>query len=148
VDVHGSAVCSTPGEARFFRVKGAHSQSSLSAAGLNEADLEELVVRVETLDDVLTADYSPALIKTDVEGAEYAALLGGQRTLMRHDPIVVFEHGASARRVDSSVTGEIHALMSKLGYRIFDIDGVGPMTREEFEDAAQRGRIWTFVAHK
>jgi FkbM family methyltransferase len=147
VDVHNAAAGGASGEASFYRVKSSHSRSSLSPSGLDAADLERLVVRVEALDEVLGSDYAPALIKIDVEGAERATLLGAQRLLERHRPIVIFEHGASAQASDTTATADIHQLLTKIGYRIFDIDGTGPLTQLEFEVATTRGKVWTFVAH-
>ena len=147
VDVRNAAVGETSGEARFYRVKSAHSRSSLSPSGLDPSDVEQLRVRVEALDHVLGEDYSPALVKIDVEGAEHGVLLGARKLLERHRPIIVVEHGAAANGFHGTPTGDIHKLLSAAGYRIFDIDGNGPLTEAEFEQATRRGKIWTFVAH-
>jgi FkbM family methyltransferase len=147
VDVRNAAVGQASGEATFFRVKSSHSRSSLSASGLDPDDLEPLVVRVDALDDALEPGYAPALIKIDVEGAERAVLLGARQLLARHRPIIVFEHGAAARDFDATPTGDIHELLIGVGYRVFDIDGAGPLTQSEFEEATRRGKVWTFVAH-
>ncbi len=53
--------------------------------------------RTERLDDVLPADYVPALIKIDVEGAETAVFRGAIETLRRHKPIIVFDTVSGAR---------------------------------------------------
>jgi FkbM family methyltransferase len=147
VDVRNAAAGGASGEATFYRVKSSHSRSSLSPSGLDAADLERLVVQVEALDEVLDPDYSPALIKIDVEGAERATLLGARRLLERHRPILIFEHGASAQAAETTATADIHQLLTLIGYRIFDIDGTGPFSAPEFEAATTRGKVWTFVAH-
>ena len=147
VDVRNAAVGQASGEATFFRVKSSHSRSSLSASGLDPADLEPLVVRVDALDDALEPGYAPALIKIDVEGAERAVLFGARLLLARHRPIIVFEHGAAAREFDANPTRDIHGLLTSVGYRVFDIDGTGPLTQGEFEEATRQGKLWTFVAH-
>jgi FkbM family methyltransferase len=146
VDVHNAAVADAPGEATFYRVRGAHSRSSLSDSGLEGEELEPVQVKIEVLDEALAADYAPALIKIDVEGAEHSVLSGAQRTLAQHHPLIIFEHGASAAGFAAS-TADIHALLGGLGYRIFDIDGNGPFTVAEFETVVRTGDIWTFVAH-
>ena len=147
VDVRNAAVGETSGEATFYRVMSAHSRSSLSQDDLDPSDVEQLRVRVEALDHGLRDDYSPALVKIDVEGAERGVLLGARRLLERYRPIIVIEHGAAANDFHGTTTGDIHKLLSSFGYRIFDIDGNGPFTEAEFEQTTRRGKIWTFVAH-
>ncbi len=147
VDVRNAAVADTPGEATFYRVRRAHSLSSLSTNGLDAHELEPVQVRVDTLDDALERDYAPALIKIDVEGAEREVLAGARRTLTAHRPVVVFEHGAAAAGFAGAPTRDIHELLSALGYRVFDIDGNGPLTVTEFEAIVRKGKIWTFAAH-
>jgi FkbM family methyltransferase len=146
VDVRNAAVADAPGEATFYRVRSSHSRSSLSASGLEGEDLQAVQVRIESLDDALGADYAPAFIKIDCEGAEHQVLAGARRILGEHHPLIVFEHGASAAGFATS-TADIHELLDGLGYRIFDIDGDGPFTVQEFESVVRKGDIWTFVAH-
>lgn len=147
VDVRNAAVAETSGEATFHRVKSAHSRSSLSPSGLDPTDVEQLRVRVEALDHGVGENYSPALIKIDVEGGEREVLFGARKLLERHRPIIIVEHGAAARGFQATPTVDIHRLLSAAGYRIFDIDGNGPFTETEFERTTRVGKIWTFVAH-
>jgi FkbM family methyltransferase len=147
VDVRNAAVADAPGETTFYRVRSAHSRSSLTADGLDPSDLDAIRVQVDTLDNALAPDYAPALVKIDVEGAERAVLAGARRVLAEHHPIVIFEHGAPAEGFEGGPSREIHQLLSNLRYRLFDIDGNGPLTAEEFAAVVRRGKIWTFVAH-
>jgi FkbM family methyltransferase len=146
VDVRAAAVSDRPGEATFHMVKGSHARSSLSTHGLAPEAIEPITVPVETL-DALPADFSPALIKIDVEGAEGAVLRGARRLLAEHRPIVIFEHGYAASAAFGTTSGEIHALLAADGYRVFDIDGNGPFDRAAFEYTVKKGKVWTFVAH-
>jgi FkbM family methyltransferase len=147
VNVRNAAVADTPGQTTFYRVKSAHSRSSLSRNGLDAEDLQTLQVRVDVLDDALERDYAPALVKIDVEGAERAVLAGAKRVLDEHHPIVIFEHGTAADGFAGTPTREIHELLSGLRYRIFDIDGTGPLSADEFQAVVADGKVWTFVAH-
>jgi FkbM family methyltransferase len=147
VDVRNAAVGETSGEAAFYRIKSAHTRSSLSPRGVDPRDVEQLRVRVEALDHALEEDYSPALIKIDVEGGERGVLVGARRLLQRHRPIVIVEHGAAAHGFHPTPASDIHKLLRAAGYRIFDIDGNGPFTEAEFEQITRKGKIWTFVAH-
>jgi FkbM family methyltransferase len=147
VDVRNAAVADIAGQAMFYRVKSAHSRSSLARSGLDAEDLQTLQVRVDVLDEALEHSYAPTLIKIDVEGAERAVLGGAQRVLEQHHPIVIFEHGTAADGFAGTPTRELHDLLSGLRYRIFDIDGTGPLGAEEFQAIVRAGKVWTFVAH-
>lgn len=55
---------------------------------------DRLTVRTTTV-DVVTLDslgIIPSVIKVDVEGADYDALRGGEQTIRRHRPVVLFEY--------------------------------------------------------
>lgn len=146
VDVRNAAVSDADGEATFYHVRSSHGRSSLSSDGLDPRNVEQLRVRLEVLDEALPREYVPALVKIDVEGAEAAVLRGARRLLGEHHPIVVFEHGAAAAGMGST-SGEIHGTLGSLGFRIFDIDGRGPLSADEFDTSVRLGKVWTYVAH-
>jgi FkbM family methyltransferase len=147
VDVRASALSDEPGEAVFHRVKHAHSRSGLSARDHGDTEVERFAVHVETLDAALPADYRPALVKIDVEGAEVGLLRGATRVLEAHRPTLVIEHSLDASAHFGTTTRDVHELLSARGYRVFDIDGNGPLSLAGFEATTRAGRIWTFVAH-
>ena len=146
VDVRDAAVSDASGEATFYRALPSHTRSSLTSHGLDPRDVEQLRVRLEVLDEELPREYVPALVKIDVEGAEAAVLRGAKRLLGEHHPIVVFEHGMAAAAMGST-SGEIYSTLESLGFRIFDIDGRGPLSADEFETSVRLGKLWTYVAH-
>ena len=53
--------------------------------------IRQTVVRATTLDKQLNGNDGPDLIKTDVEGADLAALEGGRRMLESYLPIIFYE---------------------------------------------------------
>ena len=57
---------------------GKNMASGISAAGAT-------LIQCTTIDDALPT-FAPTLIKMDIEGAEYDALLGARRTIVRHLP--------------------------------------------------------------
>jgi len=69
-------VSSTTTQIRFSSGKG--SSSCASATG-------DTVIQCVALDEALAA-FRPNVIKMDIEGAEYDALLGARRTIHRHRP--------------------------------------------------------------
>ena len=149
VDVRNAAVSDHPGEATFHVIADDPMQSGLQRR--NDADpaaSQPISVRVETIDDSLPAGYVPALIKIDVEGGERQVLAGALETIRRHAPVVCFEHGPGAERQYETTPEQVYDLLTEgAGMRIFDIDGNGPYSREQFVETYHRP-IWNFVAHR
>jgi len=147
VEVRHVALSNEVGEAEFHVVVHDPMQSGLKARA---DDQEKRLVRVpvETLDSGLPAGYVPDLIKIDVEGAEQRVLEGALRTIADHRPVVVFEHGAGLEDQYGTSPGAVFDLLAgEAGLRIFDIEGVGPYSREQFEGVYYKP-IWNFVAHR
>ena len=87
-------------------------------------------MRTERLDDALPDGLVPRLIKVDVEGAELLGMLrGAQRTIARHRPSILFEHGIGAADRYGYGPGELSTTSSSATsqMRIFDLDGAGPV---------------------
>ena len=102
VDIHEAALSNHPGTADFAYVHGvSEGWSGLLFRPLPtgaDAEVEQISVRLEVLDEMLDPEYVPAVIKIDVEGAEQQVFEGALGTLRRHRPIVIFEHGAGRQR--------------------------------------------------
>ena len=152
VEIHHAALSDHAGEADFAHVKGiAEGWSGLRFRPLptgEEADVENITVPLEVLDDALDPDYRPAVIKVDVEGAEQEVFRGALKTLRRHRPIVIFEHGVGSADVYGTTPDDIHALLTEeVGYRVFDLDGNGPYTLDEFKRTYYACERVNFVAH-
>ena len=150
VEVRNAALSDREGEATFTRVRDAPSQSGFRPVAPVAADVEEITVRVERLDDSLPEGFVPALIKIDVEGAEEQVLRGALETIRRHGPVIILEHGNSAAEYGTSPDDIFHLLSRDAGLRIFDMDGVGPYTREQFRAVASppAATRWNFLARQ
>jgi FkbM family methyltransferase len=149
VTVHQSAAFDAAGEQEFTYLVTDPMRSRLAAGGADApptGEVQRLRIRTERLDDVLPDDFAPALIKVDVEGAEAAVFRGAAETLRRHRPIVVFEHGlGGADRFGSGPAEVWEILCEEVGMRIYDLDGRGPYTRQEWMDVFDKP-IWNFLA--
>ena len=75
----------------------------------------EIRVKTETLDAVVSEDKIPSLIKIDVEGHEAEVLQGGKNTLSEIKPILIIE---SFPPKQSTVL----SLLDELGYHYIDAD--------------------------
>jgi FkbM family methyltransferase len=148
VDVRRAALYDSAGTVSF-----AHNLEQPAYSGLRQRSdvdtspdgLRQISVATERLDDVLEEAYVPTLIKIDVEGAELGVLRGAVETLHRHRPHILFEHGMGGADLYEAGPTELFDLLDACGLRIFDLDGVGPYSREHFEDTFSRP-IWNFLA--
>jgi FkbM family methyltransferase len=148
VDVRRAALYDSAGTASF-----AHNLHEPAYSGLRQRSdvdaspdgLREISVATERLDDVLEEGYAPTLIKIDVEGAELGVLRGAAETLHRHRPFVLFEHGVGGADLYDARPTDVFDLLDSCNLRIFDLEGTGPYTREQFE-ATFIEPIWNFLA--
>jgi FkbM family methyltransferase len=149
VEVRQAAVSNEITEKSFTIVKNAPACSGFQARKFAKThQTETIIVHTETLDESLPKGYVPSFIKIDVEGAERFVLEGAIKTISEHKPIIVFEHGRGGADYYDTQPRDIYALLhDEAKLRIFDLDGGGPYTLTQFEDAYARNNIWNFVAH-
>ena len=140
--VRPCAVSNETGNSTFHH---AVDQSALSGL-LPRADVadagrvQQITVEVRRLDDDLPEDFRPALIKVDVEGAEVRVFQGSLGTLRRYKPVVLFEHD----RTDlyETTSHELWDMLNECGYRIFNMEGAGPYSRDLFSTPAPE---WNYM---
>jgi FkbM family methyltransferase len=147
VEIRGEALSDTGGETTFHHVLTAPGFSGMRLREMSEdEEVRELTVPTARLDDVLPDGISPSLIKIDVEGAELLVLRGAAETIVRHRPVVLFEHGVGGFERYGELPGALHDLLVRdCGLRIFDLAGEGPYSRARFEEIFTEP-VWNFVA--
>ena len=138
VQMHQVALSDAAGETTFHHVvdyTGYSGFRRLSKIPPN-AEVRELRVRTERLDDVLPPDLPIGFMKIDVEGAQLQVLRGAERTIMRWKPVIVFEHGALAQQPYGISSDMVWDLLTRLGLRISCLgdwlSGQPSLGREEF----------------
>jgi FkbM family methyltransferase len=148
VEVRQAAVSNETGEQSFTMVKHDPGYSGLHARSFAHTHhTETLIVHTETLDENLPQGYIPSLIKIDVEGAERLVIEGAMKTISAYKPIVVFEHGKGGANYYNTRPGDIYKLLhDEAQLRIFNMDGDGPYTLDQFKETYARGDHWNFVA--
>ncbi len=98
------------------------------------SEIEQLfgaeVVPSLRLDTLLGADAQVDLIKVDVEGAEYNALLGGEQTIRRCRPVIVSEFSPAMMPGISRISGEDYLQwLIALDYALSVIEPDGSLTQ-------------------
>ncbi|WP_334358728.1 MULTISPECIES: FkbM family methyltransferase [unclassified Bradyrhizobium] len=131
VSVIETAVGRSRGEATLARLsKDNLGMFSLGANG----DVEATVVTVRTIDELLE-EYgvrSIDLIKMDIEGSEYNALLGAERIIRTARPAILIELNEPALRSCGSSSRDVRRLLHGMDYRGWKIGRscVKPLTNE------------------
>jgi len=75
-------------------------------------------IETTTLDDL---NLAPNVIKMDIEGAEYDALVGAQRTIEKHRPTILVEiHARKIERFGHTVK-QVRQLLTGWGYKLTDL---------------------------
>jgi FkbM family methyltransferase len=118
VDVHEVALSTEEGLVSFQRVATNPAYSGLLLRHLDRDGerVETITVRSQRLDDITDPAVPIRLIKIDVEGAELGVLKGGEDTIQRDRPLVVFEHGLGAADVYGTRPQDIFDLFDGWGY--------------------------------
>jgi FkbM family methyltransferase len=138
------AIGATHGRTKFFISPDNNALSSLDALFAKEGS-REIEVAIERLDD-LVPNAVVCVIKLDLEGGEYRALLGASSILRSSRPVVVFEFARSwsAERFGFS-REEFFLFFKELDYELYDIYG-NSIPTDDWE-AAHIG--WEWIAmHK
>jgi len=149
VDVRRTAVADRRGTTTFQVHRSLASRSSLRPVGYGHDETETTAVQIEDLDSALPDGYEPHLIKVDVEGAEQLVIEGARQTLDRHGPVLLFEHQReTASHYGSGPEQLWEVLAGELAYRIFDLDGRGPLSRADLVSAFTTGSRLNFMARR
>jgi FkbM family methyltransferase len=148
VDVRRAAVGAHRGHAEFVEVLDESAFSGLRPVPNHRGrPVRRLTVPVEDLDSALPAGYVPAVIKIDVEGAEYAVLSGARATLRKHRPLVIVEFARDAAMAYGTTAHDMFGLLHlDAGLRIFDVEGRGPYDRAGFRRTFEQRLVENYIA--
>lgn len=103
------------GQTEFQHVLNAPAYSGLKKReyDLPDARISKIKVDTDLLDNVIPEDQKVDFIKVDVEGAEFAVLKGGVKTIQRNKPVIIFEFGLGAADFYGSDPASIFGFLTK-----------------------------------
>ena len=103
------------GSTDFNHVVNAPAYSGIRKREYDMPDVKinQLTVETDLLDNIIPGDQPVSFIKVDVEGAEFAVLKGGVKTIRRTKPVIVFEFGLGAADFYDSKPEEFYSFLSE-----------------------------------
>jgi FkbM family methyltransferase len=154
VAVHSCAVGNETGEATFNYVKDQPAYSGLRQRSYprNDYEIQLITVPVRRLDDLIPAEVVVRIIKADIEGGEYHALLGAREVIQRSKPFIIFEfgkggagwYGISPEAMYSLLNGEFGLNVSTMRRWLEDMP---PLSAEDFADSFENDIDVYFMAY-
>lgn len=151
--VYDYALSNNTGTATFNYVVSNPSYSGLIKRKYDRPNEEDTQIEVKTelLDNVIPADFVPALIKIDVEGGELLVLEGAVKTITTHKPTIIFEHGLGASDFYGSTPDKVFALLNSCGLRISTMQrwlaNRPCLTENEFKEHYHKQKDYYFIAY-
>jgi FkbM family methyltransferase len=90
---------------------------------------KKIVVDLVTLDSLVSSKSLPALIKIDVEGAEYSIVKGGKKMIMTNPPLLLMELEDQRSKAWGYKIRDLVQYLQKFGYLLFRITERGYLTK-------------------
>lgn len=100
--------------------------AGLTSLANNTGSTQKTTVQVTTLDTELENVGHVSMIKVDVEGYEYEALLGGEKVIAKNKPYIIFEFSPHLYEKDyEGKSLKLLSFLSNNGYHIYFLDNLG-----------------------
>ncbi len=150
-DIRQLALSNERGETTFNYVKSNPVYSGIKKRNYpGKESIEELNIKVDTLDNQLFESSRVDLIKIDVEGAELNVLRGGFNTITKFNPVIVFEYELGASDAYDSTPLELWDFFDKVKYNIYTlknfVESPLPLSFSEFTEIYNSKKEYYFVA--
>lgn len=155
VHLYDCALSATAGTASFQYVVSNPAYSGLRRRRYAREDerIQEIVVKTDLLDNVISKDIPIRFIKVDVEGAELEVFRGAIGTIRTNRPVIVFEHGLGAADYYGTSPEDIYDFLAvQCGLSLFvmadwlETNGSASLSREAFCSECSTGNNYYFMA--
>jgi len=154
VTLFNVALSDKRGTSTFCHVPGRPAKSGLKRLEYPDSNekINEIVVDVETLDNLIPKSIPVDFIKVDVEGAELSVLRGGLELLKKYKPVVVFEYCIYFAKAYDSTPEKIYDFLTyECGLNISLmtrwLEGKSSYTRDEFSEIVYSVSEFYFMAY-
>lgn len=150
--VYNYALSNTTGTTTFNYVVSNPAYSGIRKRDYKRVEkIEEITVKTEKLDNILSWKEKIDFIKIDVEGAEQWVLEGAKETIARNLPTIIFEHGLGASEHYNSNPTAVFTLLQACGLKVSTMDRFltnrPEMKLDEFVDQYERQLNYYFIAY-
>lgn len=147
------ALSNKVGETKFNYVVSNPAYSGLIKRNYDKKDEvdEQILVSVNTLDNLIPKETNITFIKIDVEGGELQVLEGGIETIKRCKPFIIFEHGLGASEFYDATPKKVFDLLTDCGLKISTMKNwlanKPAFTIAEFEQQFNQKINYYFIAY-
>ena len=150
-DIRQLGLSNERGETTFNYVKSNPLYSGIKKRNYpGKESIEELNIKVDTLDHQLFESSRVDLIKIDVEGAELNVLRGSFNTITKFNPVIVFEYELGASDVYDATPLEMWSFFNKVKYSVYTLKNFikkpMPLSFAEFTEIYDSKKEHYFVA--
>jgi FkbM family methyltransferase len=153
VKIFPTALFDKKGETTFNYVVNAPAYSGIRKRhyDIPDAEINELTVKTDLLDNLIPEEVKIDFIKIDVEGAEFPVLKGGVKMISRCKPLIIFEFGMGAADYYGSDPQQVYEfLTTTCGMRISTLKGYlnkeTPLSSTTFANLFLDRKEYYFVA--
>jgi FkbM family methyltransferase len=153
ITVYSVALFDKKGETTFNYVLNAPAYSGIKKRhyDIPDAEISELKVETNLLDNLIPDSMQIDFIKIDVEGAELPVLRGAVQTISRCKPVIIFEFGIGAADYYDVQPEQVYDFLTGCGLLLSTLksflSGKGSLSREEFCRLYTDCREYYFVTH-
>lgn len=151
--IYPFALSEKQGTSSFQYVKNAPAYSGIKKRkyDIKNPEIEEVKIKIETLDNLVDKNTTVDFIKLDVEGAEFNVLKGAKNTIQNNSPYIVFEFGLGASDYYNTKPEDIYNyLVEECNFQIFNLSDwikkKKPLTLIEFKNTYNNELEYYFIA--
>lgn len=149
------AISDNIGSTSFQLVKNAPAYSGIKRRryDINDPEIQEINVEMNTLDNIIGDNIKIDFIKIDVEGGEFSVLKGAKKILHKSQPVILFECGKGASDYYGTLPEDLfYFVTNEIEMNIYTmdafLDGNPCLSKEKFVDFFNTNKEYYFVACK